>query len=1124
MSPHEPRSDDVESLYRDYIARNAGPERVDFEAFCAEHQALAPELRRLHATRTPDPKTKVIPRLEKLTGRDEQNRPPSHGRGSSNEPQPSRYRLEGEIARGGMGAILKVWDTDLHRALAMKVILGEEELRIDDGSTAEIRLSRFLEEAQITGQLDHPGVVPVHELGVDKGGRVYFTMRLVKGRDLGEIINKSRSGEDGWSLTRALNVLHRVCETMAYAHTKGVVHRDLKPENIMVGQFGETYAMDWGLARVLGKPDGEAQRRRLLANSVASFVQTDRHGQAVESDPGSRTQAGAILGTPYYMPPEQAAGELETIGPQSDVYAVGAILYHLLTGKRPYEEVPRTTALSVVRAVIEGPPIAVTRLDPKVPAELVAICERAMERSPEDRYPSMVAMGADLQAYLENRVVHAYQSGAVAEFFKWVRRNRGFSAALASLVFVSIVGLAGLAWTQSQKAAAIAVQQQLAHDERNKALASLQKANEEGYLANVMAASASLAAGETAETKRYLAQCVPELRGWEWNHLSLSADASIAVLEPGGGGVRELAIDPAGAHLVSSSANGTVKVWDLTTHREVQAQLERSDVEMRDSVPEVAFLDGGERVVAIGRQRDARVRIWDAASGRLDFQVPLQVPALFAAAVSPRGDQAAIGAPDFSIHLVDLGAIRDLGELGRHADDLRALAFSADGSRLVSGSEDGTIEIWNVAERQKQGNALHVASPVRSLAIALQPELLVAVGLEDGSVLRFAGPSERPLEPLIGHRGAVYALAFDRDGTLLASASFDKTVRIWSTTDSSAAVVLIGHEQPVNCVQFAAGTTLASGSADGTVRVWDVLHNRATVTYRAPVHSFFTAVDCSRDGSRVVVSASRSGTVDVVDAETGALERQLPGPENDSVTALAFAPDGRRFAAAFRQEVSVRIGDVTTGRLGEPMQGHDVSVTAIAWTPDGNTLVSAAEDGTVLAWDAAKLTARREAWIQDPGVTALAMAGDGATVALGTPDGTIHCRELATGNEVRVLAGEGVRVLSLAYAPSGGALAAGYEDGSIRLFAPGSATANVLTGHEKRVNSLRFLPDGTRLVSGSLDGTLRVWDTTTGRLTLALRDHVGPITGVSAGGTAANIVSTSFDGTLCIRHTRRQGG
>ncbi|MFT7542189.1 MAG: serine/threonine protein kinase, partial [Gammaproteobacteria bacterium] len=191
-------------------------------------------------------------------------------RSSSNSKQ--RYALKGEIGRGGMGAILEIFDRDLRRHLAMKVVLGSSGQT--GGNKPELesqQLVRFLEEAQVTGQLDHPGVVPVHELGVDADGRVYFTMRLVKGQDLSKVFAKVHEGDPDWSRTRVLGVLSKVCEAMSYAHEKGVVHRDLKPANVMVGRHGAVYVMDWGLARVEGREDSHDLRLQEQAESISVF-------------------------------------------------------------------------------------------------------------------------------------------------------------------------------------------------------------------------------------------------------------------------------------------------------------------------------------------------------------------------------------------------------------------------------------------------------------------------------------------------------------------------------------------------------------------------------------------------------------------------------------------------------------------------------------------------------------------------------------------------------------------------------------------------------------------------------------------------------------------------------------
>ncbi len=453
MPSPSPSGSTPESLFAGWLAKHEAGEEADLEVVSRAHPEHSAELRELHAQ---------WERLERIRRRQAggvnrevtQEAEDSDRAGFSSEvltrlagraPASTRYRLEGEVAHGGMGAILRVWDEDLRRHLAMKVMLGQG-LPEESGDTPQPRpklLARFLEEAQVTGQLDHPGIVPVHELGLDREGQVYFTMKLVRGKTLEEVFDELAGGEGDWTQIRVLGLLLKVCEAMSYAHAKGVIHRDLKPANVMVGRYGEVYVMDWGLAKVLGREDERDIRVRPESALSTSEVRPERRDLAGEtSDSPLYTMDGDVVGTPAYMSPEQAAGKVSEMAPPSDVYALGAMLYHLIAGHMPY--VPpgaRLNNYAVWSHVQGGPPRSLEDEAPDAPAELVSIAEKAMEREVEDRYADMSALAEDLSAYVEGRVVGAYEAGAWAEARKWVRRNRPLAAALATALVALVVGL-----------------------------------------------------------------------------------------------------------------------------------------------------------------------------------------------------------------------------------------------------------------------------------------------------------------------------------------------------------------------------------------------------------------------------------------------------------------------------------------------------------------------------------------------------------------------------------------------------------------------------------------------------------------------------------------------------------
>jgi serine/threonine-protein kinase len=355
--------------------------------------------------------------------------------------RPSRYQLVGELARGGMGAIFQGRDLDLGRDLAVKVIREEHRNNPD-------LVRRFVEEAQIGGQLQHPGVVPVHEIGRFPDGRLYFAMKLVRGRTLAALLEARRGPAE--DRMRYLSIFEQVCQTMAYAHSRGVIHRDLKPSNVMVGSFGEVQVMDWGLAKVLDEGGVADEEKAILAHAGGAAVRTVRSGSA-----GAESRLGSVLGTPPYMAPEQARGALNTLDERADVFALGSILCEILTGQPAFTG--RSGAEAYRKAERADLSDAHARLEScDADVELVALARTCLAAAPKHRPRDAGVVVAALTAYLagvERRLREAGLAQARAEARAiGERKRRLLAVALASSVLAMVLlGGAGWAWVSHER-------------------------------------------------------------------------------------------------------------------------------------------------------------------------------------------------------------------------------------------------------------------------------------------------------------------------------------------------------------------------------------------------------------------------------------------------------------------------------------------------------------------------------------------------------------------------------------------------------------------------------------------------------------------------------------------------
>ncbi len=362
-----------------------------------------------------------------------------------------KYEVKKEHARGGMGRVLLAKDRTIGRDVALKELLpgmaGSSSIPgsiPQDASGSGGIVERFLREAKITGQLEHPNIVPVYEIGKNDDNSVYYTMRFIRGVTVADRLRDIRKDESlraDEKLAARIKLLERfidVCHAIGYAHSKGVIHRDLKPDNIMLGDYGETLVLDWGLARVKGQEDKAL--RDLAKGSIRLSA------SLFEADSQALTIDGSIVGTPAYMPPEQARGELDQVDEQSDVYALGAVLYQILTGHAPYEG---PMAALIIQQVLAGPPLRVRAREPKVPPELEALVEKAMARDKSQRINSALELASEVQAFRDGRTLGSYDYSAsemVARFLKQHRTSVGFATLCVLLM------IAGAVWGLQQLA------------------------------------------------------------------------------------------------------------------------------------------------------------------------------------------------------------------------------------------------------------------------------------------------------------------------------------------------------------------------------------------------------------------------------------------------------------------------------------------------------------------------------------------------------------------------------------------------------------------------------------------------------------------------------------------------